>query len=83
MKTEQQITFTPVYKTGSPTDTINTVINAFASCYWDTPRKVKDIIPGDEMLTATFTLVGGYRTYKICPTVGDDIYAYLISVSGL
>jgi hypothetical protein len=62
------MTFTPIYKTGSSTDTISTVINAFA---------------GAEPLTATFKLVGGYRTYQISPTVGDDIYAYLISVSGI
>ena len=78
-----EIVFTPIYKGGGPNDTIADMINAFASCYFDTPRKAIDIQVGDEPLTATFKLVNGYRLYKIAPTVGNDTRAYLISVSGL
>ena len=84
-QTEQELKtiFTPIWKGGSPSDTITTLINAFASIYFDTPRKAINIQVGDEPLTATFNLTNGYRLYKIAPTVGNDACAYLISVSGL
>lgn len=76
--------FTPVCTLGGPNDTVDIVLRAFATIWWDTPRKVKNIIVGEKPLTATFQLVNGWRTYQIAPTTSPThVHAYQISVSGI
>ena len=74
---------TPIFRFGTENNTVPESIAAFASLYFDTPRRVTNVVMGTEPLTATFQLVHGYRTYKIQPTKDDIASAFEVSVSGL
>ena len=69
-----------IYRIGSENDTVQTAIDAFASVFFDTPRRAHNIKTGAKPLTATFQLVNGYRRYSIAPTLENAIYAFEISI---
>ena len=76
--------YTPVCNLGNPSDTVDIVLKAFATIWWDTPRTVKNVVLDTKNpMCATFQLVNGWRTYHIEPTTEPNQYSYQISVSGI